>query len=128
LRRLRDKLEGDGRRASDEIARLERIVSFADARRNELFRFVIGPLLMWDVHCAFALLRWRARAGARLRDWLPAIGELEAPASLAGFRFEHPDFVWPELVEQPIFDARGLGHPLIPADRRVGNDVLLPSR
>jgi MutS-like protein len=128
LRRCRAKLEGDGRRASDEIARLERIVSFADARRNELFRFVIGPLLMWDVHCAFALLRWRARAGARLRDWLHAIGELEALASLAGFAFEHPDFVWPELVEQPTFDARGLGHPLIPADRRVGNDVLLPSR
>ncbi len=129
LRALRAKLEGGGegagRRASDEIGRLERIVSFADARRNEVFRFVIGPLLMWDVHCAFALLRWRARAGARLRDWLGTLGELEALASLAGFAFEHPDFAWPELTDEPLLDARGLGHPLIPADRRVGNDVRL---
>jgi hypothetical protein len=128
LRRLRASFEAGGRRASDEIGRLERIVGFTDARRNEVFRFVIGPLLMWDVHCAVALLGWRGRAGARLRGWLDTLGEIEALASLAGFAFEHPDFAWPELVEEPLLDARGLGHPLIPADRRVGNDVNLPSR
>ncbi len=128
LRRLRAKVDAEGQRASDEIGRLERIVSFADARRNEVFRFLIGPLLMWDAHCAFALLRWRARAGARLRDWLGALGELEALASLAGFAFEHPDFAWPELTDEPMLEARALGHPLLPAERRVGNDVRLASR
>ena len=127
LRRLRASFEAEGARASDEIARLERIVGFTDARRNEVFRFVIGPLLMWDVHCAFALLRWRGRAGARLRGWLDTLGEIEALASLAGFAFEHPDFAWPELTEEPLLEARALGHPLIPADRRVGNDVELSS-
>jgi hypothetical protein len=127
LRRLRERLQVQGRRASEEIARLERIVSFADARRNEVFRYVIGPLLMWDAHCSFALLRWRMRAGPHLRDWLAALGEAAALSSLAGFAFEHPDFTWPELSEEPMFEAVSLGHPLIPADRRVGNDVRLTS-
>jgi DNA mismatch repair ATPase MutS len=81
---------------------------------------------MWDVHCAFALLGWRARAGEHVRAWLDALGEVEALASLAGFAFEHPAFAWPELTPGPLLEACALGHPLLPADRRVGNDVSLP--
>ncbi|HEX3772141.1 MAG TPA: hypothetical protein VHV30_14795, partial [Polyangiaceae bacterium] len=128
LAALRATLAGSGVCASDELARLERIVGFADARHNEVFRFFIGPLLMWDVHCAIALHRWRSRAGGRLRGWLDALAETEALASLGGFAFEHREFAWPELVAEPIFDAGKLGHPLIAGDRRVGNGVRLPSR
>jgi hypothetical protein len=127
LQKLRAIFEGDGRRASQEIASLERIVGYADARLNEVFRFLIGPLLMWDAHCALALLRWRARAGGRLRGWLDTLAEAEAIASLAAFAFEHPDFAWPELTPEAVLEGRALGHPLIPADRRVANDVRLPA-
>jgi hypothetical protein len=125
LKKLQQRLAAGKRKASEEIAALERIVGFVDARRNEVFRLLIGPLLMWDVHCAFALLRWRARVGEHVRAWLDALGEVEALASLAGFAFEHPTFTWPELTTEPLLDARALGHPLLPEDRRVGNDVRL---
>jgi hypothetical protein len=124
---LRDRLMGGPRRASEEIAALGRIVGFVDARRNEVFRFFIGPLLMWDVHCASALLRWRERSGARVRGWLDALAEIEALSGLAAFANEHPDFAWPEAAANPMFEARGLGHPLIDDDHRVGNDVGLLS-
>jgi hypothetical protein len=125
LVRLQKRLTAEGRRASEELAALDRIVGFVDARRNEAFRFFIAPMLMWDVHCAAALLRWRARAGGRVRDWLDALGEVEALASVAGFAHEHPDFAWPELAAEPVLDAAGLGHPLIDRARRVGNDTKL---
>ena len=125
LKKLQQRLAAGKRKASEEIAALERIVGFVDARRNEVFRLLIGPLLMWDVHCAFALLRWRARVGGHVRAWLDALGEVEALASLGGFAFEHPTFTWPELTREPLLDARALGHPLLPEDRRVGNDVRL---
>jgi len=123
---LRERLLSGGRHATREIAALARIVGFVDARHNELFRFVLGPLVLWDVHCAIALRRWRARAGAQLRGWCDVLGDVEALASLGGFAFEHPAFAWPELSPEPVLDARGLGHPLIADDRRVGNDVRLP--
>ncbi len=125
LVRLQARLAADGRRASDELRSLERIVGFVDARRNEAFRFLVAPMLLWDVHCAAALLRWRTRAGKHVRGWLDALGEVEALASLAAFAHEHPDFAWPELAAEPGLDAEGLGHPLIDGARRVGNDVTL---
>jgi MutS-like protein len=128
LVRLRDVLGGDATSASRELAALARIVGYADALRNEAFRYFIGPFLMWEAHCARALTRWRARAGRGVRGWLEALAETEALASLGAFAFEHPDFAWPELAPDPMFIAEALGHPLIADDQRVGNDVRLPHK
>ncbi|HEY6458703.1 MAG TPA: hypothetical protein VIY73_01090, partial [Polyangiaceae bacterium] len=58
---LQGKLTAGGRKASEELRALERVMGFVEARHNEVFRLLIGPLLMWDVHCAAALVRWRNR-------------------------------------------------------------------
>lgn len=125
LRGLRDKLGQGELRASREIARLSAIVGFFEARRNEVFRFFIGPALLWDWHCVAALERWRARSGARIRAWLDAAGEIEALSSLASYAADRPDHAFPELVEAPTFDAKQLGHPLLPTERCIRNDVRL---
>jgi len=112
--------------ASVEISRLGRIVGFVDARRNEVWRLFVGPLLMWDLNCAVALERWRVRAGAHLEDQLDALAELEALAALATRAFERPDDAWPEVVDREVvFSATALGHPLIHATKVVRNDVAL---
>jgi DNA mismatch repair ATPase MutS len=107
------------------MASLSRIVGFLDARNNEVFRFFIGPMLMWDLWCALALDSWRSRAGRVAFGWFRALAELEALASLAGFAFERPDHCFPEIVSEPTIDAVTLGHPLIEADKRVSNDVTM---
>jgi hypothetical protein len=128
LRAEQEKLRKSGASATREMARLQRILSFLDARQNEVWRFVIGPLLLWDLNCVIALEGWRARVGASVRTWFDALGETEALASLAGFAFERPGHAWPELVEVPRLDAVKLGHPLIAATKRVANDVALHGR
>jgi len=46
--------------------------------------------------------------------------------ALACYAFEHPDHVFPELLDGSArFEAEGLCHPLLPRDRGVGNDVAL---
>ena len=72
-----------------------------------------------------AVERWRLASGQRVGVWLETVGELEALASLAGYRFERPDDVWPELVDgAPHFEAEALAHPLLNAEA-VANDVRL---
>jgi hypothetical protein len=109
-----------------EMQALERVVGFVEARRNEVFRLFLGPVLMWDLNFAVLLERWRRRTGAHLRGWFAAVGELEAFASVAGFAFDRPDHAWPELADGACLTSKGLGHPLIDRKRRVGNDVNLP--
>ena len=127
LQRLqRDLAPGaGGRKASAEIRSLSNIVSFLDARHNEVFRFFIGPLVLWDAHCVMALETWRKRAGKNVRRWLEVIGEVEALSSLAGFAHDHPEHAWPTLSETPAFRAQALGHPILDPRALVRNDVEL---
>jgi hypothetical protein len=122
---LQQRLRESGASATKEMASLSRIVGFLDARNNEIFRFFIGPMLMWDLWCALALDAWRGRAGRVAFGWFRALAELEALASLAGFAYERPDHVFPEFVDDATFTAETLGHPLILAEKRVCNDVTI---
>lgn len=125
LKSLKSRLHESGASATKEMRSLSNIVGFLDANENGVFRFMIGPLLMWDLWCALALDGWRARAGRAAFGWFRALAELEALSSLAGFSFEHPDYVFPEIVAEPGFVAKSLGHPLIEPDKRVANDVAI---
>lgn len=120
---VQETLRASGAEAEVEMARLETILGFLDARNNEVWRFFVGPVLMWDVQWVAALERWRLRAGKHVRAWLEAIGDVEALASLAGLAFEQPDYAFPEIAAEPRFEATSLGHPLIAPGKRVCNDV-----
>ncbi|HEX7152671.1 MAG TPA: DNA mismatch repair protein MutS [Thermoanaerobaculia bacterium] len=125
LASLRARLDRDGQPASEQIERLRKLVALLDARRNQFFA-PIGMMLLWTTNVAIAIERWRVESGRDIVAWIEAVAELEALASLASFAFEHPDFAMPALEEEgPLFDAQSLGHPLIPADRRVTNDLRL---
>ena len=122
---LRGALETNGVPASRDLRRLHRLVTLLDWRRNQLFA-PISLLLLWGTQLSFALEAWRARCGHQLAGWLDALGELEALCDLAAHAFEHPADPFPELVDAgPLFDARGLGHPLLPDGRCVRNDLRL---
>ena len=124
LQELHGRLRGADVPASSEIERLRKLVALLDARRNQFFA-PFAMLLLWTVHAALAIERWRVRSGSHIGAWIESVGEIEALASLASFAFEHPGFVMPEVVEGLRFEAVDLGHPLIPADRRVTNDIRL---
>jgi len=125
LRSLLAALDGGEHRASERIARLRRRVDLLDARRNQLFA-PIGALLLWSTQLALAIEDWRSVFGPRLGEWIDAVGEVEALASLAGFHFENPSSVFPEIVAAgACFEGRSLGHPLLPPGRRIVNDVAL---
>jgi hypothetical protein len=112
--------------ASRELGRLQTILGFAELRQSGIVAVFANVFLLWDVFCAAALLRWRARAGASARGWIEAMAELEALSGLATFASEHPAFAFPEIAPGALcFVAEGMGHPLIPSARRVDNDVAL---
>jgi DNA mismatch repair ATPase MutS len=103
-----------------------------DWQHNVIFA-PVGLFLLWGTHLAFAIEAWRREHGAAVEPWLESVGEFEGFSSLSAYAYEHPADPYPAIVaagpsgEPPpaLFDAAGLGHPLLPAAQSVRNDVRL---
>ncbi len=124
LRRIGETLASGGRPAHAWMDLLDSRIGFADARRNPILRLPIELLFLWDFHALWLLERWQQAVGKQARGWLEALGELEALSGLAGLRHDNPGWAFPTVAPgEDRYAARALGHPLIPEDRRVPNDV-----
>jgi hypothetical protein len=122
---LRDALEIDGHPPSVQIGRLERLLYLKEARQNQFFAPIAAGLL-WSTQVALAIESWHALCGPAIAGWIRATGDFEALCSLSAYAYEHPDDPFPELVEgEATFEGEGLGHPLLPADDCVRNDLAL---
>ncbi len=120
---LRARLTND-RGASRALTRLGAIVRLAEARYSPMGHAVLQLLGLWDLHVVVALERWQATSGMHARDWLAALGDAEALSALATLSHDNPGWIMPDFVEGPArIEAGALGHPLLPGETRVSNDV-----
>lgn len=125
LSRLQSSLASPDTGAPRAFRRLHLLMSLADLRHSALLHLPVHALTLWDVHVLVALERWQNRSGPHAREWVEALGTVEAAGALAGLLHDHPGWTLPRITDdgEPVFAASGLGHPLIRPDRRVDNDV-----
>lgn len=107
--------------ASKQIGILEKLVDSLSNRHN-MFYIVFNLISLWDYQCRIALEKWKLEHGKNLINWLNAIGEFEALASLAVICFDNPSMQYPVIDNNASFSAKNLGHPLLTEDR-VCNDL-----
>ena len=115
-----------GSDASRGIARLARVSDWADSRHNVFLRLAELPFLA-TIQIAYAAQSWRAAHGRQFRDWVDAVGEMEALLSIAGYAYEHPGDPFAEIVDgnEALFDAVEVAHPLIPSATAISNSLTL---
>jgi hypothetical protein len=125
LRDLQSNLGHDGRKPSKDIARLVKLVGYLDQRRNEFFA-IISVMLLWATQFSLAIEAWRLRFGPEIESWLKNFGEFEALCALAGYAYEHPNDIFPEIVEgEAVLEAEEVRHPLIDPAACVPNSIHL---
>jgi hypothetical protein len=125
LQAMTDRIGSGGDTPWKAIESLRRRIDLLDAMRNQLFA-PVGIALLWPVHVGTHIEMWRVRHGVRIRGWIEAAGELEALASVAGYAYERPNDPFPELLDaDPVFDGEAIGHPLLPDETCVRNDLRL---
>jgi hypothetical protein len=116
-------------RPSVQLRRVERIASALSLRANPIVWFSVHAVVPWDFYYAIRLNQAKAGLKSLLPVWLDTLFEIEALSSMANFAYLNPDYVFPK--ERPgdreglVFNARALGHPLIPANEKVCNDFAL---
>ncbi len=113
----------DSNPASYRIRQLSKLVGRLDSRLNVLVSIPLNLLFFTDIHFCLALERWKREHALRIPEWFAAMAEFEVLASLGNMAFNNPGWVFPTVTDDYfVVKAETMGHPLIPADRRISND------
>ncbi len=125
LREVKEVLVAVGEPPSRQIARIARLVRRLESTKNQLVA-PFAALLMSGTRLAYRIEAWRLRSGPEIARWIAGVGSIEAFSSIGAYAFELPDDPFPTLIDSPaIYDAKGLGHPLIAQGKNVRNDITL---
>ncbi|MBP3942263.1 DNA mismatch repair protein MutS [Sphingobacteriaceae bacterium WQ 2009] len=103
---------------------LANLINKLDARNNMLVGSLLNIFLLWDFRQVMAIAKWKEDYQENILEALDVIAEFEALLSLATYRRNHPTWVHPELLDDPLtagIEAADLGHPLLAAENMVVN-------
>jgi hypothetical protein len=125
LQRIRERLRAGNRSASAAIERLEKIMTWSDARHSPgILSIVLEIVFLWSLQAFLSLQSWRRESKNHVAGWFDALGDLEALCSLATLAYDQPDWCFPALdPNATAIDATSLGHPMLSDGVRVHNDV-----
>lgn len=111
--------------ADKALGKLARISNLLDQRLNLLVGFFLNSFILYDLHCAYNLERWKKEHRKGVEEWFDVIACLETANSLATFAYNHPAYAYPVISDQPGVSGQAIGHPLIPANECVANDCAI---
>lgn len=128
---LADKDNVRGGSASKQLKDLHIICLFIQARSQPLLFLILNSLFLYDLYCFYFLEKWVKKSGKMLSENLEMLGDWEAIMSLSMTKVIYPECSFPTFTEESegkkaYFDAKKMGHPLIPVKRQVRNDISLP--
>ncbi len=106
------------------IKRLSKILDRFDLRLNVMIGVPLNIFFFWDIWQLLCLEQWKKNHGNGIAMWIDTLGEFEAILSFANLSFNNKDWAFPKIVQdETVYNAKNLGHPLIPTGKRVTNDI-----
>ena len=129
LKQLQSRLTASLGRPSKQIRLLNVWVWLLDLRQSEYFALP-SSLLLWGTNLAILIERWRQRNREGLVQWLDSLGQFEALLCLSRHYYENPDHTFAIIKPQSstLFQAEGLGHPLLDGKTCVRCDLRLDAQ
>ncbi|RZK54493.1 MAG: DNA mismatch repair protein MutS, partial [Pedobacter sp.] len=109
-------------KVSQQIKKLAKIIQAFDARLNLLVGGVLNFTLLWDLRCCVKLDEWHKSSSIKVENGLDRIGYFEELISVATLAYNEPNWVFPQINDGFSLSATEMGHPLIPAKKRVNNN------
>lgn len=127
LRALCQPFLGEGKRPSQRLKRIGRVVAAIGLQKNPFVWLTINAIIPWDIYFADRLNQSKRDLQTLLPAWLDVWFELEALNSIAAYAYLNPENSYPEIITETdySFRATALGHPLIPDETRICNDFAL---
>lgn len=120
------KIMSEGKKASHIFIEFSKYLDALDNRNNILFAIVGNGFLLWDIKQSYRIEQWIKKYNTKVEDWFEVISFFDAYNSLGNFAFNHPEYVFPNIVEsKSVIKAKNLGHPLVDKNKRIDNDLTI---
>ena len=109
--------------ASQAIKKLSAHIGTLD-QRSTLTGVLFNIFTFSDIRTCISLEKWKLTYGKEASVWFESLAHFDALGSLAGFAFNHPDYIYPSIADSYFkMSGKELGHPLIHRDACVKNDI-----
>ena len=126
---LKQGFESNGKKAPEVLGVLSKELDRLDLRNNLILYALLEGSMFWQLRQMLRIERWKQEYGTHLLQWLEALGKLDALCALGTFAFNHPEYTYPNLTDEPfVFQAKDMGHPLMPRQQCVVNDADIHQR
>ncbi|WP_421774289.1 MutS family DNA mismatch repair protein [Gracilimonas sp.] len=124
LRKFLEVYQSAQTKPSVYLKKVKKLIGAASLQANQVLWPLVNLILPWDMYYSMKMEKLKKELEPRLTEWLGTFYELEALNSLANFGALHLKYTFPELTNnhRVMFEAKELGHPLIPANQKVAND------
>lgn len=111
-----------------ELIKLQKINNEFMQRNNGLVYMLSNGFLLRDIILSYKIYNWIKNNSDKTNIWINAVSELDALNSLSTFAFNNPELTYPVLNDKIIIKAENIAHPVISADKRIGNNILIESK
>lgn len=123
LKDVYGRLANNKESTSRAIKRLSSYIGGLD-QRFSLAGIIFNILYLRDTRHAILLENWKQVYAGKIPGWFDALARFDAISSLAGFAFNHPGSVYPEITDTYFkMEGKALGHPLLNRNVCVKNDI-----
>lgn len=122
LKDLQASVRNEEQNAAKEILSLKGILHRFDTRLNIYLYPFLNGFFLWDIRQMVSLNGWRKRNDPKVELWFKALASAEVSISIAALVRNNPEWCSPVIAQDHfVFEAKELGHPLIPAGKRIDN-------
>ncbi len=118
------KIQSEHKKASTVFAEFSKGLDALDNRNNLISAIFGNGFFLLDIKNTYKIEQWISHHANKVDDWFNVVAFFDAYNSLGNFAFNHPNYVFPEIVEEkPVIKATDLGHPLLDAEKRIDSDL-----
>ncbi len=127
LQRLQSVFIEQNKKASEDILKVKKILDKLDIRYNIVLSAPLNLLLLWNLQQVLDLEKWKETEQKNFNGWFETLANFEALNSFGILNFNKPEWIFPTIkAEYFSIEGKEIGHPLIPAEKRVNNFIDIP--
>ena len=126
---LRSAFSGINYSAAVEIQKLKKVLEIFQQKgtrksigKNDFYT-IFNLIFYLDIYLILLTEKWKLKNSNHVRQWASTVSEFEVLASLAGFSYSNPTYIFPEIIEEQCrIHFEKLGHPLLSEHRKIRNN------